>query len=218
MTVSGWSPRRASGSGSSVRSPGGWALGLALALALTACGGDDGGDDTSDVAGAVGTAGSECPLPVVFDRLTGWVPEKIVDLDDKGEAALDALMTPGPFHVVCELESPSNLGYLRVYVGPERLAAKDQERLLRTVVKELDDGVELAFSTSESDDGLVLTEVSYVEVREVLDERAKRRAFLVAGEDGVVVVHLGGLDDEEHEGMLPAYELAKDSVRATPTR
>lgn len=187
-----------------------------LVILLSGCsGGDDEDDDGVEVAGAIGGADSACPLPVTFDRERGWVPERIVDTDDKGEAALGALLTPGPFRVACELESPVNVGYLRVYVGPQRLASQDPERLLRTFVAELDEGVELTFSTSESDDGLAVTEVSYVEVREVLEERAKRRAFLVAGKDGVVVVHVGGLDDEEHAGMLPTFELAKESVRVS---
>ncbi len=188
---------------------------MILVVTLSGCsGGDDEDDDGVEVAGAIGGADSTCPMPVTFDRARGWVPERIVDTDDKGETVLDDLLTPGPFHVVCELESPVNVGYLRVYVGPQRLASQDPERLLRTFVKEFDEGVELTFSTSESDDGLAVTEVAYVEVREVLEERVKRRAFLVVGKDGVVVVHVGGLDDEEHAGMLPTFELTRDSVRA----
>lgn len=198
-----------------MRTSRGWAVALTLSLALTACGGGDedgdGGED--EVAGAIGAADSDCPLPVAFDRFQGWVPERIKDTSAQSEPALDAMLTPGPFHVVCELESPVNVGFLRVYVGPERLASKDPEKVLGGFVKDLDDGIEPIYTSFESDEGLAGTEVAYVEILAGV-ERAKRRAFLVAGADGVVVVHVGGLDDEEHAGMLPAFDLAKESVRA----
>jgi hypothetical protein len=48
---------------------------------------------------------------------------------------------------------------------------------------------------------------------EVLDEQRTESAFAVATPDGPVVVHLGGLDSEEHREMLPAYELAKQTLK-----
>ncbi|MFD5348217.1 lipoprotein [Streptomyces anulatus] len=37
--------------------------------------------------------------------------------------------------------------------------------------------------------------------------------FAVATPDGPVVVHLGGMDTEEHTAMLPAFELAKKTLK-----
>ncbi|MFQ6142464.1 lipoprotein [Streptomyces seoulensis] len=42
---------------------------------------------------------------------------------------------------------------------------------------------------------------------------AKRSA--VAADAGPVVLHLGGLDSGEHDEMIPAYGLAKRTLRAT---
>jgi hypothetical protein len=55
--------------------------------------------------------------------------------------------------------------------------------------------------------------VEYLYASELLDETKKESAFAVMTADGPVVVHLGGLDTEEHEEMLPAYELARRTLR-----
>lgn len=189
------------------------ALSTIVVVTLSGCSGGDEDDDRTDVAGAIGGADSTCPLPVTFDRARGWAPERIADDAGKGEPALEALVRPGPFRVACELESPVNVGYLRIYVGPTTLASEDPEQVLGQFVKDLDEGIEPIFASFESGEGLVGTEVAYVDI--LAGERVKRRAFLVAGTDGVAVVHVGGLDDEEHAGMLPTFELAKESVRVS---
>lgn len=56
-------------------------------------------------------------------------------------------------------------------------------------------------------------EVEYLYSSELLDETKKESAFAVTTADGPVVVHLGGLDTEEHEEMLPAYDLARRTLR-----
>lgn len=197
------------------------ALGILLAACLlSACSGDDGGeDDGPDVAGTIGDAESACRLPVTFDRAMGWKPQVPESVDTVTDAdlreALAAIVSPGPFELACEVKSPSDIGLLRVYVGPAKLASRDPEGLLRTFAAELDEGTDLAFASSENAGGLPITDVTYTEVVELLDEERPRRAFLVAVDDAVVVIHVGGLDAEEHEGMVPAYELAMDSVHAS---
>lgn len=191
---------------------------LFAACLLSACSDDGGEDDGPEVAGTIGDPGSACPLPVTFDRAIGWQPDVPGPVDAVTDAslreALDALTSPGPFELACEVEAPSNVGLLRVYTGPAKLASRDPERLLRTFADELEGGTDLTFATRESPDGLPITDVTYTEVVELLDEERPRRAFLVAVDDAVVVVHIGGLDAEEHEGMVPAFELAMGSVRA----
>lgn len=192
---------------------------LLSACLLSGCSGEESGSDGPEVAGTVGDADSDCPLPVTFDRAMGWepqVPAPVDDVTDDGlRDVLEAVVSPGPFELACEIKSPSNLGLLRVYTGPAKLAARDPERLLRTFVQELEGGTDLTFTSTETTSGLAVTDVAYTEVVELLEEERPRRAFLVTGDDVVVVVHVGGLDAEEHEGMLPAYELARDSVHAT---
>ncbi|MFJ4199682.1 lipoprotein [Streptomyces sviceus] len=61
--------------------------------------------------------------------------------------------------------------------------------------------------------GLLGTKVEYLYAGELLDETKKETAFAVTAADGQVVVHVGGLDTDEHEEMLPAYELARRTLR-----
>jgi uncharacterized Rossmann fold enzyme len=62
---------------------------------------------------------------------------------------------------------------------------------------------------------LAATEVTYTTHSELTDETKEERAFAVATPKGtVVIVHLGGLDTDEHRAMLPAYELAKSTTKA----
>ncbi len=205
------------------------ALGAAAAVAaigLVGCSGaesDSAGDSDEEKAfAAVGGADSPCPLPFVFDRAQGWVPERLdpmtseeratTDPDDL--ALLDRISSPGPFQAACELSSPINVGFLRVFAGPARLAGRDPEKILTTFIEAYDSNVsDIAFAEVSSEAGLALVEATYEQHRAPDDDGVPQRAFLVSGTDGVAVVHLGGLDAEEHDGMLPAYELARRSVR-----
>ncbi|MEU0406082.1 lipoprotein, partial [Streptomyces sp. NPDC006197] len=62
---------------------------------------------------------------------------------------------------------------------------------------------------------LAAAEVTYTTHSELTDETKEQRAFAVSTPKGaVVIVHLGGLDTDEHRAMLPAYELAKSTTKA----
>lgn len=62
--------------------------------------------------------------------------------------------------------------------------------------------------------GLTGTEVEYLYTSEFLDEPKTEHALAVTTPRGPVVVHLGGLDTEEHKAMLPAYELVKRTLKS----
>ena len=47
----------------------------------------------------------------------------------------------------------------------------------------------------------------------VADQRTKYTAFALNTKGGAVVVRLAPFDEGEHAGMLPAYELAKQTVK-----
>lgn len=180
-------------------------LGVVGTLGLAGCSGDDADDaddaDDKDVAAfaAVGGADSACPLPVVFDRDQGWVPKRprVEEITDASvQESLASLTSPGPFDLACELVSPVDLGALRVYTGPAALAGRDP-----------------AFAPATAESGTALVEATYERYDDLDEAYVPRRAFLAPGDDGVALFLLGGLDAEEHEGMLPAYELARRSVR-----
>jgi hypothetical protein len=55
--------------------------------------------------------------------------------------------------------------------------------------------------------------VTYVRDNPNAEVKKRERILSVPVPSGAVLLVLGGFDDEEHTNMLPAYELAKKSLR-----
>ncbi|MFF3319712.1 lipoprotein [Streptomyces sp. NPDC003035] len=155
---------------------------------------------------SLGAPGTACPLPVSFDLAARWKPKAVQATDDEVFAALGK---QGPATMVCEIDAKpaGNIGYLRVWSagkGEARTAlegfVKAEENTSKVVYKETKAGA------------LPATEVTYTVHNEIMEESKEERAFAVSTPKGVVIVHLGGLDTQEHREMLPAYELARSSV------
>lgn len=207
---------------------------LLAALALTGCSSGTGGDgdagaskktgktgkagaDGAEAApaakagGAVGAAGSGCALPVVFDLAEHWKPKAVAPV--AADDPLAALSTQGPVHMVCEIDAKpaGHIGFLRVWQGGAGAPATPRA-VLEGFVK-ADENASKATYREVTGGKSAVTEVTYTLRSEVMDESRPARAFAVATPDGPVVVHLGGLDATEHQQMLPAYELARGSVR-----
>ncbi|MEU6804051.1 lipoprotein [Streptomyces neyagawaensis] len=180
------------------------------------------GDDVAARGGSVGAAGSACELPVAFDTAENWKAEAIdtgtAEGGDEVAAELaEALLHQGPFTAACEIDAKpaGNIGFIRVWRGEAGAGAGDARALLREFVKAEGDTSKAKYSDFSSDSDVSGAEVEYLYTSEALDETKKERAFLTVTAEGPVVVHLGGLDTGEHEDMLPAYELAKRTLRAT---
>ncbi|MFF8691727.1 lipoprotein [Streptomyces sp. NPDC015144] len=165
---------------------------------------------TAAGVGSVGAAGSACPMPLSFDLAASWKPKAAhVDKDSELGAALGV---QGGATLICEIDAKpaGNIGFLRVWRG-EKSDATPRRALERFTAAE--EGAEKFVYTEVRAGDLPAVEVAYTAHSELLDESKKERAFAVATPDGPVVVHLGGMDTREHEQMLPAYELAKKTVR-----
>jgi hypothetical protein len=161
-----------------------------------------GRDRTAASSGrTIGAAGSACELPVTFDTAKSWKAE-----------AVKAPLNQGPVALACEIDAKpaGNIGFLRVWAG------KSGDADARTVLEAFvaaEDGVSKEKYTAFTSGGLPGVQVEYLYAGELLEETKKESAFAVTTADGPVVVHLGGLDTEEHEEMLPAYELARRTLR-----
>lgn len=164
---------------------------------------------TAVEGGTVGSRGSACPLPVTFDLAASWKPKAVhVDPDSELGAALGV---QGGVTMVCEIDAkPGNIGYLRVWQGEK--PGRTPRQVLEAFIADEDSAEKVTYGETRVGD-LAAAEVGYTVRSKLLDELKKQRAFAVATPDGPVVVHLGGMDSEEHEAMLPAYELAKKSLR-----
>ncbi|MFD9539749.1 lipoprotein [Streptomyces sp. NPDC060022] len=172
----------------------------------------DGGTDTAEPVAkgiTLGVVGSPCVLPVTFDLAADWKP-KAVEIEPGSDLA--ALGEQGTVTMVCEIDAKpaGNIGYLRVWQG--KASDGDPQKVLEAFVADDPDAAEESYTQTEAGD-LAAVEVSYTVDSELLDEPKTERAFAVATPDGPVVVHLGGLDSEEHRQMLPAYELAKKTLK-----
>ncbi|MFD9287062.1 lipoprotein [Streptomyces sp. NPDC060030] len=202
---------------------------VAAALALAGCSSSDGGTDTgvdpggnaagSPAAAATGAApekgatiggkGSACELPVTFDLAVDWKPEA-VEVEPGSEFA--ELGQQGSATMVCEIDAKpaGNIGYIRVWQGEGSGTAP--RAALEDFLAGAPNAAEASYEETEA--GLVpASEVTYTVRSELMDEDKPERAFAVATPDGPIVVHLGGLDSTEHEEMLPAYELARKTLK-----
>lgn len=180
----------------------------AAAAKSTATGKSTAGAPAGTVAkgGSIGGKGSACVLPVVFDLASGWSPEAV-----RTDAEFGALKH-GPVTLVCEIDAKpaGNIGFLRVWTG-DKGSADPRAALEAFVAEESKSKKDVAY-TKTTVGGFPAAEVTYLNTDESLDAPKKERALALAAPTGPVVLHLGGMDTEEHEQMLPAYELAKKSV------
>jgi hypothetical protein len=186
-------------------------------------------DKSSDVAergGTVGASGSACELPVTFAIAKNWKAEAVdagaasdkasgsgtADPEDAlGDDVADALLHQGPVTAVCEVDAKpaGNIGYLRVWTGEP---GDDDPRTVLKGFVAAEDGASKAKYRTFTAGGLDGVEVEYQYTSEILDETKQEHALAVTTARGPVVLHLGGLDDEEHRAMLPAFELAKRTL------
>lgn len=172
----------------------------------------DGAADQPAKGRSVGAAGSPCSMPITFDLAADWKPEAVESAPDDEFAAL---LEQGPVTLVCEIDAKpaGNIGFMRVWVGAD--AGDDTREALEAFVADGARNREQEAYTQIEAGKFAATEVTYVNTDEILDEPKKERAFAVATPRGVVIVDLGGLDSEEHEQMLPAYELARKTLRSS---
>jgi hypothetical protein len=165
--------------------------------------------------GTIGAAGSACKLPVTPDIAEGWKAEAVDaggnGSGGSGDEVADALLHQGPVNATCEIDAKpaGNIGFLRVWTGKP---GGDARTVLKAFVAAEDGTSKERYRTFEAGD-LTGVEVEYLYTSQILEETKKERALAVSTAHGTVVLHLGGMDTEEHEAMLPAFELAKRTLR-----
>ncbi|MFB0620224.1 lipoprotein [Streptomyces sp. AGS-58] len=172
--------------------------------------------------GTIGAAGSACELPVRFHIARHWKAKSIAAGNEPGEgsdesdgdlggALADSLLRQGPVTAACEIDAKpaGNIGFLRVWTG--RTGDADAGGVLRAFVAAEDD-VSKATYHSFTTGGVSAVEVEYLCTSKLLEETKRESAFAVSTPGGPVVLHLGGMDTEEHEEMRPAYDLAKRTL------
>ncbi|MER6028879.1 lipoprotein [Streptomyces sp. NPDC001851] len=185
----------------------------------------EGADGTATASGgSIGAAGSSCELPVRFDIAKDWKAkpvdaEKELSKSSKGSggdlsgALADAFLRQGPVTTACEIDAKpaGHIGFLRVWTGKPGDA--DAGSVLRRFVAAEDHVSKEKYHSVKTGGGLGGVEVEYLYTSKLLEETKKETALAVSTPDGPVVLHLGGMDSEEHDAMRPAYELAKRTLK-----
>lgn len=180
--------------------------------------------------GTIGGTGSACELPVTFDIAEYWEAEAIETGAAEDEAAdggsgtadperaelakeiADALLYQGPVTAACEVDAKpaGNIGFLRVWTG--KPGNDDARAVLEAFVAAENNTSNAKYSSFKAGD-VSGVEVKYLFTSKLLEETKEESALAVTTKKGPVVIHLGGMDTEEHRQMLPAYELAKRTLR-----
>ncbi|WP_373557696.1 lipoprotein [Streptomyces sp. SS07] len=211
MTLAGCSSSAGTGTEGGGSAPAPAVSGSALAKAAERAGADKAGTEAAVAAkgGRLGGAGSACELPVTFDLAARWKP-KAIELEP--DSVLADLAEQGTVKMVCEIDAKpaGNIGFLRVWRG--EASEDDPQAVLKAFVEDDPNASEAAYTQVKAG-ALAAAEVGYTVHSELMDESKQERAFAVITPDGPVVVHLGGLDSDEHTAMLPAFELAKRSLK-----
>ena len=174
--------------------------------------------------GTIGAAGSACELPVSFDIAKRWKAKGIDAAKEMSKASkgsdgdlsgalADAFLRQGPVTTACEIDAKpaGKIGFLRVWTGKPGDA--DARTVLRQFVAAEDNVSKERYRSFRTAAGLSGVEVEYLYTSKLLEETKKESALAVSTPDGPVVLHLGGMDTEEHNAMLPAYELARQTLR-----
>ncbi|MFE7274061.1 lipoprotein [Streptomyces sp. NPDC057623] len=186
------------------------------------------GDTAVKSGGTIGAAGSACELPVTFDIARYWEAEAVdagtekdksadsgdrsAEDDELAQEIADALLHQGPVTAACEVDAKpaGNIGFLRIWTGEP--GADDARTVLEAFLAE-ESGVSKAKYSAFKAGDVAGAEVRYLVTSELLEETKEESALAVTTEEGPVVIHLGGMDTDEHRAMLPAYELARKTLR-----
>ncbi|CAL9438989.1 lipoprotein [Streptomyces sp. enrichment culture] len=169
--------------------------------------------------GTVGAAGSACPLPVpvTFDTAADWEPKKVKPVTDPDLKELNELLEQGTLTLGCEIDAKpaGHLGFLKVWT--DDAGDTTPRAVLESFVADDDSPAKPVYRDVRVGEGgtLAATEVTYLVTSALLDEQKQVRALAVMTPHGPLVLELGGMDTEEHEAMLPAYELAKATLAVT---
>ncbi|OKJ99695.1 hypothetical protein AMK26_27230 [Streptomyces sp. CB03234] len=155
----------------------------------------------------IGGKGTPCVLPVSFETAPKWTAEAVT--------TEFGTLDQGPVALACEIDAKpaGNIGFLRVWTGDAKAGGTPRAVLEGFVTA--DENAGQARYSEVTAGALPAAEVTYTVKGESQDGPKTERALAVTTPRGAVVVHLGGLDSEEHREMLPAFELAKKTMAVT---
>ncbi|MFG2888137.1 lipoprotein [Streptomyces sp. NPDC048248] len=191
-------------------------VGAVVALSmLSGCSFSWGGDEEKVAAKKLGDKGTACDLPVHFTPATSWTAKAITQATVE---QMGPLGHQGPLTPVCELDAKpaGHIGFLIVWSGTKGAAAPGSKShtLMKQFVTAENFESNVKFREIKAN-GLPATEATYTVTDLSAGEIRPERALAVMTKQGGVVIHLGGLNADEHKAMLPAFEQAKRTLGLT---
>jgi hypothetical protein len=169
-------------------------------------------DDVAPAPAAVkvGPKGTGCELPITFDMPAKWKAKPVKFNPDFAE-----LTQVGGSIMLCEIDAKpaGNIGFLRVWAvdrGAVIGARKGLEEFLGAYGKL----TEVQYRDAKAGP-MIATEATFMEKSELTGEAKRVRALVVTTRMGTMLLTLSGTDTEEFEEMLPAYQLAKQTISVT---
>ncbi|MFG2182884.1 lipoprotein [Streptomyces abikoensis] len=161
--------------------------------------------------GRIGDAGTACTLPVSFEAPKEWKHSGFTDEDNE---FLNKWAGHPSVKVACELSASriGVIGFIRVYTtdGPD----KSPRQVLENFVAEEKRVSDPRYTETKLGD-LPAAEVVYTQRDALLDEPRTRRGLAVKTAKGLTVLHVEGAESDDPKTVLPAYEQAKATMRAT---
>jgi hypothetical protein len=188
---------------------------------LAACSSSSGGggaqpwlDDTKAASsgGKIGGTGPDCPMPVTFDVAKSWKAKTVTNTAADAERGLVAKQ--GGFTLVCEVDAKpaGNIGFLRVWTATATQPSGDPRADLEKFLA-ADRYITVPEYRSVTLGTVTAAECTYVRDHPEADVKKRERVLAVPTPHGTAMLALGGLDSEEHEQMLPALVLAKETLQ-----
>lgn len=151
----------------------------------------------AEAAGEIGGKASPCQMGIIFSVPAKWRAKAVT-------AGRDAAV--GDAVPVCEIDAKpaGNIGFLRVW---EARAGLSQQYTMDKFLDAYGDATERQYRRTKAGP------LDSFEATFIGSSGTRERAVLVSTIWGRFLLTLGGADDAEHQAMLPAYQLAKQTAK-----
>lgn len=162
--------------------------------------------DEVEPASSAGSA-TACAIPVSLPLAEKWLAKPV----RQDGTPTDQLIRQGGAALACEIDAkPAGpIGFLRVWVADRDV--KEPRPALEAFIAG-DRGVKDPAYRDLKAGGMAAVEVTYLRDSPLEKDGKRERAIAVTTPQGIAVVTLSGLNNEQYKAMLPAYALARRSI------
>lgn len=157
-------------------------------------------------AAAAGSA-AVCAIPVALPLAAKWLAKPV----RLSGGTMDVIASQGGATLACELDAKpaGHLGFERVWIAKRDV---EEPRAALEAFLSADTGLTgLAYRELKAG-RMPAVEATYLRTSELEKSGKRERAFAVEAPEGIAIVTLSGLNNEQYQAMLPAYALARRDI------